>query len=166
MLYVSDFLILCWFCFWCALFCCCFVVVLFLFAFRQWRHCFPSNPSVFFELCWLKGSLFSCFMCVCVLVFVVSCVVCFQPKQWGCIALCLCCLLSFFATRLGGFLVWILWSYLLFVVLFWFLLFHSSLSKKAKTDTAKAKNKRKTPNFCSVSAVVFTKSVPNLWGRA
>ena len=34
-----------------------------------------------------------------VLVFLVSCVVCLQSKQWSCIDLCLCCLLSFFCNK-------------------------------------------------------------------
>ena len=89
---------------------------------------------------------------LCVFAVVFSYVDCLQSKQWICIVLCLCCLLSFFVTRLSGFLVCILWSCFLFccfglnVV---FLCFFSPLKKGHKeTDTANPPQKcRKKAQF-------------------
>ena len=78
---------------------------------------------------------------------------------------CVVCFL-FSATRLGGYLVCILWSCLfsLFV-----LIFIPLKRRQQKTDTAKTKKKqiaeKNAPNgLFAVSAVVFTNSVPIFGG--
>ena len=84
-----------------------------------------------------------------------------------CIALCLCCLLSFFVTGLSDFLVCILWSCSFFCCFVLIFDFHSSHKMAKKPDTAetqKSKNAEKRDPQKSVSAVVFTNSVPNFWG--
>ena len=60
------------------------------------------------------------------------------------VLLYVCVVCFFFATRLSGFIVCILWSCFLFVVLFSMLvsfLFFIPLKKGQKTDTPKRKNK-------------------------
>ena len=105
----------------CIMLCCmlasfwvCLFLLLFCFCFVPW-FCFQTMKNIVFPAiwvfslvsCWLEGSWLFCFM---FLFLVFCCVVCFQSKQWSCIALRLCYLLSFFVTRLSGFIVCILCS--------------------------------------------------------
>ena len=98
-----------------------------------------------------------------------SCVVYFHFKQLICAVLCLFCLVfPLFVTGLSGIVVCILWSSFLFCILFGilFFLFFSFLSKNdQKPDTAKTQKCKHAENI-SVSAVVFTSSVPNFLGWA
>ena len=80
---------------------------------------------------------------------------------------CVCVVCFLFVTRLCGFLVCISWScfFLLFCVQF---LFFILLKKDQKNghSTNPQTNKKNWKRKKSVSAVVFTNSVPNFWGWA
>ena len=101
-----------------------------------------------------------------------SCVVCFHFRHLICIMLCLCCLVFLLKTGLSGFVVGILWSSILLLFCFEFCLclFFIPLKKRPsknrtqqkpqKTKKKQKKNRQKT----SVSAIVFTNSVPNFLG--
>ena len=72
--------------------------------------------------------------------------------------MCVCCLFSFFRHKTR------LFSWLALVVCFCYLVFYFVFFPINKLDKNKH-SKKDTPNcFFSVSAVVFTNSVPNLWG--
>ena len=82
---------------------------------------------------------------------------------------CFVSVLSFFATRLSGFLVCILWSCFLFVVCLEFCFSCFLIPRKKDTENGHSKNQKKKnaekrDNIFSVSAVVFANSVPICWG--
>ena len=89
------------------LFCYCFAFVVFLFCFQTMKNCSPCKSSVF-ELCWLKGSLFSM---VHDLVFASLFLVLFVCNLNNEVVLfCVCVVCFLFVTRVSGFLVCVLWS--------------------------------------------------------
>ena len=118
---------------------------------------------VFLKLSWLKGSLFFMFK-----VFVLICLflvlsVCNLSIVW-----CLCCLLSLFANKTKWFsglhrvVLFLSWLFCVFLVF-------SFLSRKdpkqrtqRKPQNQKCRKKGQTNK--SVSAIVFTNSVPNFGG--
>ena len=103
--------------------------------------------------------------------FVSSCVVCFYFRHLTCMILCLCCLVTFFfKTGLSRFVVCILWFSFLFccfVLKFVFSCF-SFLSKKTQnghSENQKKQNAEKNGQTKkTISAIVFTNSVPIFWG--
>ena len=118
------------------------------FAFSLWKHNFPCNSGVFLKLSWLKSWWFFMFD-VLVLDFFVSCVVCLQSKQWSCIVLCLCCLLSFLVNKtkwFPGLHLVVLILYWLFCV-FFFISFKKDPTKPDTAKTPKTKNAEKMTNI-------------------
>ena len=128
------------------------------------KHYFPCNSSVSFVYCWLKGYLFSdlCF----VIGFLVGLFASFLNMTLECFM----CVLSFSLfenTRLDCFLVWILLSLVLvcFQLSFVFV-FHSYQNHGHGQNLENQKCRKTSQNVSSVSAVVFTNSVPIFWGWA
>ena len=153
----------------CVLFLSCFVLFLVLLS-QTVKSCFPCNSSVF-QSCCLQSS-FTCFFFSFrfLFVFVVfSCVVCFHFGHLICIILWLCCLVFSLKNRTKWFcclhfVVFI--PFCCFVLNFVF--FHSSKKRPPKNGHSKnprnQKYRKKDKHKKSVSAAVFTDSVPNFWG--
>ena len=117
-----------------------FVLFLSCFAVNLWKTMFSLQFRCFWVMLVKKLLIVSCFMFL--FLFFLSCVGCLQSKQWSCIVLCLCCLLSFFLEQhyvVVSFAPCGLVSFfrlscvqVLFVFVFPFL-----STKRPKTDTAK-----------------------------
>ena len=121
------------------------------FAFNLWKKTLFSLQFCFFlKLSWLKGSC--CLYLMFLLLFFVSCVVCLQSKQWSCIVLCLCCLLSFFVNKTKWFLVYISWSCFFLGCL---VLFHSFQKKTPKNRTQQKAQKPNMQKKRTSSQIVF-----------
>ena len=135
----------------------CFVFVLLLSCFL---FCFQSMKNIFcfFELCWLKTSLFLCF---CVFVFAVLFLVlfvCSLNNEVALFCVCVVCFLTMWFSRLH--------LVVLFFVLCSFFVFIPFKKDPTKTGhkNPKTKMQKKWTNKNSVSAVVVTNRVPNLLG--
>ena len=112
---------------------------------------FPPPTTLFFF------SLFESWQ-ILLLIFVLFCLFAVWTMKLYCLCVCV-------VSKLSGFFVCIVWSCFLFVVMFWILVFVFFILLKRKghkkTDTAKTKNtKMQKRTIFSVSAVVFTRSVP------
>ena len=161
---------MCWLCFWylCLLFLFCFFLVLVLLSQTMKNTVFPAILGFFSHVGYKV--VFICFQFHVLVLVCFFCVVCFHFRQLICIILCLCRLVFFLEAGRGGLLFAYCSLLAVFVVLFWIVFFcFSFLSKndpktQQKTKRNKHKCRKNGPKNKSVSAVVFTNSVPNFLG--
>ena len=146
------------------MFCVChwFAFICFLFAFRlSEKYCFPCHSSVF-ELYWLNGCLL--FMLHVLVLAFCSCVACFHSKNE--VVLLYVCVVCLFCNKTKWF------SCLHRVVLFLFCCFvlkffiHQNRQKSGHSKNPQKSKLQRKGTLLSVSAVVFTNSVPNFGGWA
>ena len=163
-LLLFDFLCLCYLLDFVGLFLLCLLSLVLISDYDKNNTLFPCNSSVLVE-CLLKDCFFfRCFF----LDFLVGLLLPFKMKLE-----CFMCVLSLSSknTTLDCFLVWILLSasfLLVFVFVLFLCLYFSFQSKISRKGTGqkprKPKMQKNTPKCFSVSAAVFTNSVPNFWG--